>query len=209
MSSKKKKKPCTYVYVDKLLSYVDRMPYFSSLNLNISFGSHPFDWWKETGGKREKVSQSGPFFSPVFALSNMKTFLKIIKKCDDELVVKTFSQQDWQKHIMRELNKECGVLRSCLWLLPHLYPETPGCQSCWAPHPPMAPDLSPYVHHWSCCSLLHLWSCLQCVQIICRYWTADGHMGVQYSLTTNSHNKGQTWKQHWFVEHAQYSEEWQ
>lgn len=33
----------TYVYVDKLLSYVDKTPYFSSLNLNMSLGSHPFD----------------------------------------------------------------------------------------------------------------------------------------------------------------------
>lgn len=30
--------------MDKLLSYVDKTPYFSSLNLNMSLGSHPFDW---------------------------------------------------------------------------------------------------------------------------------------------------------------------
>lgn len=82
----KKWKQWTYVYVDKLLSYVDKMPYFSSLNLNISFGSHPFDWCKDTGGKRENGSQTGALFPPVFALSNMQTFLKIIKKYDDELV---------------------------------------------------------------------------------------------------------------------------
>lgn len=32
-----------YVYVDKLLSYVDNTPYFSSLYLNMSLGSQPFD----------------------------------------------------------------------------------------------------------------------------------------------------------------------
>lgn len=32
-----------YVYVDRLLSYVDKTPYFSSLYLNMSLGSHPFD----------------------------------------------------------------------------------------------------------------------------------------------------------------------
>lgn len=42
--SKKEKQNDAYVYVDRLLSYVDNTPYFSSLYLNMSFGSHPFDW---------------------------------------------------------------------------------------------------------------------------------------------------------------------
>lgn len=33
----------SYVYVDRLLSYVDKTPYFSSLYLNMSLGSQPFD----------------------------------------------------------------------------------------------------------------------------------------------------------------------
>lgn len=50
------------------------------------------------------------------------------------------------------------------WLcvsLPHLYPETPGCQSCGSLLHPTAPDLSLYAHHWFYQSRLHLWSCLR------------------------------------------------
>ena len=33
-----------YVYVERLLSYVDSTPYFSSLYLNMSLGSQPLDY---------------------------------------------------------------------------------------------------------------------------------------------------------------------
>lgn len=44
---------------------------------------------------------------------------------------------------------------------PRLYPETQGCQSCGSLLHPRALDLSLCARHWSCCSLLHLWSCLR------------------------------------------------
>lgn len=82
----------TYVYVDKLLSYVDKMPYFSSLNLNISLGSHPFDWCKHTGGKREEVSQTGAFFSS-FCIVKHADVLKNHQKVWWWVSVEKFSQR--------------------------------------------------------------------------------------------------------------------
>lgn len=74
----------TYVYVDKLLSYVDKTPYFSSLYLNISLGSHPFDWCKHTGGKRKKLHKldHSMTYTFTFSLSNKHKlfFFEIIKR---------------------------------------------------------------------------------------------------------------------------------
>lgn len=49
--------------MDKLLSYVDKTPYFSSLNLNMSLGSHPFDWYKKKERSRGAMNKCQRFAS--------------------------------------------------------------------------------------------------------------------------------------------------
>ena len=46
----------SYVYVERLLSYVDLTPYCSSLYLNMSLGSQPLDWRNTERVRRVCVS---------------------------------------------------------------------------------------------------------------------------------------------------------
>lgn len=95
----KKWKLWTYVYVDKLLSYVDKMPYFSSLNLNISLGSHPFDWCKDRRqNKRYFTSQTRAFFfSSVCIVKHADILLKNHPKVWWWISVRKFLQRNLTK----------------------------------------------------------------------------------------------------------------